>query len=109
MNILTGITNQIRINNDNKYKVTDEQIEKFAQRISELVIQGLEGKQKEWDDDFIKNIEVYTQDDEEQSLLTDLATYMTQLDFNLQQENYTKCDELKKKIIKVEKQLNKFK
>jgi len=86
-----------------------KQKEKFAQRISELVIQGLEGKQKEWDNDFIKNIEVYTQDDEEQSLLTDLATYMTQLDFNLQQENYTKCDELKKKIIKVEKQLNKFK
>jgi hypothetical protein len=104
LNTLTGITNQIRINNDNIYKMTDEQIEKFAQRISELVIQGLEG-----DDDFIKNIEVYTQDDEEQSLLTDLATYMTQLDFNLQQENYTKCDELKKKIIKVEKQLNKFK
>ena len=47
--------------------------------------------------------------DEEQRLLADLAKAMTELDYNLQQENYSKCDKLKKKIIKIENQLNKFK
>jgi len=47
--------------------------------------------------------------DEEQQLLADLAKAMTELDYNLQQEDYSKCDKLKKKIIKIENQLNKFK
>ncbi len=35
--------------------------------------------------------------DEEQQLLADLAKAMTELDYNLQQEDYSKCDKLKRK------------
>ena len=83
--------------------MTDKQIEQLALRVSQLVIDGLEGKQKEWDADFIQQI------DEEQSLLTDLAQAMTALDYNLKQENYPRCTELQATINKIETKLNKFK
>jgi hypothetical protein len=34
---------------------------------------------------------------------------MTQMDFNLKLEAYSKCEEIKRKIIKIENQLNKLK
>tara|TARA_R100000935_G_scaffold47_1_gene186 strand:+ start:1563 stop:1814 length:252 start_codon:yes stop_codon:yes gene_type:complete len=83
--------------------MTDKQIEQLALRVSQLVIDGLEGKQKEWDADFIQQI------DEEQSLLTDLAQAMTALDYNLKQENYPRCTELQATINEIETKLNKFK
>ena len=83
--------------------MTDKQIEQLALRVSQLVIDGLEGKQKEWDADFIQQI------DEEQSLLTDLAQAMTALDYNLKQENYPRCTELQATISEIETKLNKFK
>tara|TARA_R110001606_G_scaffold373467_1_gene530858 strand:- start:28 stop:270 length:243 start_codon:yes stop_codon:yes gene_type:complete len=80
--------------------MTDKQIEQMAMRIAQIVLEGLSELQFE---------ELVSPETEEQELLAELAALMTQLDFNLQLEAYSKCEEIKKKIIKTEKQLNKFK
>ncbi len=77
--------------------MTNNEIEKLAQRVSELVLEGI-----------LKGTVVTTQEDE-QGLLTQLAQAMTALDYNLQEENYDKCAELKELILEIENKLNKFK
>lgn len=77
--------------------MTNNEIEKIAQRVSELVLEGI-----------LKGGIVTTEEDE-QGLLTQLAQAMTQLEYNLQEENYDKCAELKEIILQIENKLNKFK
>ena len=86
--------------------MTDRQIEQMAIRVADIVIQALEDKQHEWDKALVADLH---EQNTEQQLLAELATAMTQLDFNLNNENYDKCAELKKQILKIENQLNKFK
>ena len=81
--------------------MTNDEIERVSQRVADLVLDGiLQSADGVWHE----NSEA-----EEQSLLTQLATAMTELDYNLQEENYSKCDKLKKKILQLENKLNKFK
>jgi hypothetical protein len=80
--------------------MTDKQIEQLAIRISQLVLDGLSELEYQ---------ESIPQISQEEELLAQLATLMTQLDFNLKLEAYTKCEEIKRKIIKIENKLNKFK
>ncbi len=80
--------------------MTNKQIEKIAQRVAELVLNGiLEGA-------VITNT---FNEDQEQDLLAELAQAMTSLDYNLQKENYEKCKQLQDKIKIIENKLNKFK
>jgi hypothetical protein len=78
--------------------MTDEQIEQLAQRVAKLIINSLH-------EGLVLDIQEQTEED----LLAELATLMTQMDFNLKLEAYTKCEEIKRKIIKIENQLNKYK
>ena len=80
--------------------MNENEIEKLAKRIAKLVLEGLSEIQFE---------ELVSPETEEQELLAELATVMTQLDYNLQLEDYNKCEQLKRKIIKIENKLNKFK
>ena len=105
MIIQTGITNITRTKLDNIH-MTDRQIEQMAIRVADIVIQALEDKQQEWDKALVADLQ---SQNTEQQLLAQLATAMTQLDFALSNEDYTKCAELKKQILKIENQLNKFK
>ena len=105
MIIQTGITNIIRNNIDNIY-MTDRQIEQIAIRVADIVIQALEDKQQEWDKALVADLH---EQNTEQQLLAQLASFMTQLDFSLSAEDYTKCAELQKQIIIIENQLNKYK
>ena len=105
MSIQTGITNIIRTKLDNIH-MTDRQIEQMAIRVADIVIQALEDKQQEWDKALVADLQ---SQNTEQQLLAQLATAMTQLDFALSNEDYTQCAELKKQILKIENQLNKFK
>ena len=105
MIIQTGITNIIRTKLDNIH-MTDRQIEQMAIRVADIVIQALEDKQQEWDKALVADLQ---SQNTEQQLLAQLATAMTQLDFALSNEDYTQCAELKKQILKIENQLNKFK
>lgn len=80
--------------------MTENEIEKLAQRVAKLVLDGLSELDFE---------ELVSPETDEQQLLAELATLMTQLDYNLQREAYTKCEELKRKIIKIENKLNNYK
>ena len=87
--------------------MSDNDIEKLARRVAELVVEALaeghssESNPEEW---------IFTlDDDEEQTLLAELAQLMTALDYNLKKEDYKKCEQIKIDIIKVENKLNKFK
>tara|TARA_R100000541_G_C1829304_1_gene73812 strand:+ start:232 stop:474 length:243 start_codon:yes stop_codon:yes gene_type:complete len=80
--------------------MTDKQIEQLAIRVSQLVLDGLSELEYQ---------EEIPQVSQEEELLAELATLMTQLDFNLKLEAYTKCEEIKRKIIKVENKLNNYK
>ena len=78
--------------------MTDEQINKLADKVAKLIINNLH-----------EGLILDMKDETEEELLSELAVLMTQLDFNLQLEAYTKCEEIKRKIIKIENQLNKYK
>ena len=105
MSIQTGITNIIRTKLDNIH-MTDRQSEQMAIRVADIVIQALEDKQHEWDKALVADLH---EQNTEQQLLAQLATAMTQLDFALSNEDYVQCAELKKQILKIENQLNKYK
>ena len=92
--------------------MTNQQIEYLSQKVAELVIAALEDKQKEWDTELVqelKSFEAPVHVTAEEKLLTELAEAMTALDYNLKQENYPRCAELKATILHLEQQLNKFK
>lgn len=80
--------------------MTEKQIEQLAIRVAQLVLEGLSELEFQ---------EAIPQISQEEELLAQLATLMTQLDFNLKLEAYTKCDEIKRKIIKIENKLNNYK
>jgi len=86
--------------------MTDRQIEQIAIRVADIVIQALEDKQQEWDKALVADLH---EQNTEQQLLAQLASFMTQLDFSLSAEDYVRCAELQKQIIIIENQLNKYK
>ena len=80
--------------------MTEKEIEQIARRVAELVLTEL-----------FYHADTFTipvQTTEEQ-LLAELASAMTQLDFELQRENYEKCKKLKEKIEIIENKLKRFK
>ena len=79
--------------------MTNNEINKIAERVAELVLAGI----------LQSDLIPFEDDQEEQDLLAELAQAMTQLDYNLKKENYRKCKELQDKIKKIENKLNKFK
>jgi hypothetical protein len=97
-------TQKIQMKSDNIY-MTDEEIEKLAKLIAKLVIENMPEMKIEIVDD--EQDWKFTLDDEEEeiSLLTQLAKAMTELDFNLKNENYLKCQELQDQIKSIEKKL----
>ena len=80
--------------------MTNKEIEKIAQRVAELVVNELMYH--------VDTFSIPVQTNEE-NLLAELASAMTQLDFELQRENYEKCKELQDKIKIIEKKLKNFK
>ena len=77
--------------------MTENEIEKLAQRIAKLIInnlhEGLISGMNEWDPD------------EEEDLLAELAKCMTLLDKYLKAEQYEKCEVMKNKIKTIENKL----
>jgi len=80
--------------------MTDDAINKIAQRVSELVLEGIIQSEL---------VSLEDEETEEQLLLTQLAQAMTELDFNLKKENYSQCERIKNRIAVIENKLNKFK
>ena len=77
--------------------MTENEIEKLAQRIAKLIInnlhEGLISGMNEWEPD------------EEEDLLAELAKCMTLLDKYLKAEEYEKCEVIKNKIKTIEQKL----
>ena len=81
--------------------MTDKELNKLADFISKRIIKEM--------NKMFQFSEHDPEEAEEQKLLAELATAMTELDYNLEKENYDQCERLKNKIYVIEKQLNKFK
>ena len=77
--------------------MTENEIEKLAQRIAKLIINnlhiGLIGGMNEWEPD------------EEEDLLAELAKCITLMDKYLKAEQYEKCEIMKNKIKLIEQKL----
>ena len=88
--------------------MTHDEIEHISRRVSQLVLEALDAKQREWDKELIKDLKDVNHNPEEK-LLSDLAQAMTALDYNLKQENYSRCSQLQDEIKDIEKQLKNLK
>jgi protein-arginine kinase activator protein McsA len=78
--------------------MTDEQIEKLAQRIASILYNKAHA-------DLTFEI---PDEDEEQVLLAEMSKLMTLLDAYLKKEEYDKCAIIQEKIKIIEKKLNKL-
>jgi protein-arginine kinase activator protein McsA len=78
--------------------MTDKDIEKIAQRVAQILHERAHA-----DLSFIPPYE-----DEEQTLLAELAKLMTLLSSYLEQEEYQKCAVIQNKIKRIENKLNKL-
>ena len=78
--------------------MTDEQIEKLAQRIASILYNKAHA-------DLTFEI---PNEDEEQVLLAEMSKLMTLLDAYLKKEEYDKCAIIQEKIKIIEKKLNKL-
>ena len=78
--------------------MTDKDIEKIAQRVAQILYERAHA-----DLSFIPSDE-----DEEQTLLAELAKLMTLLSSYLEQEEYQKCAVIQNKIKRIENKLNKL-
>jgi hypothetical protein len=74
--------------------MTDEQIEKLAQRVAKIILDQLH-------DGLLLDM----QPDEEEELLAELARCMTLMSKYLMEEKYEQCELLKKKIKTIETKL----
>ncbi len=81
--------------------MTDENIEKIAQRVAELLY---EKAQKNYE---FTSFEV-PKEDQEQILLAELARLMTLLSSYLEREEYDKCAIIQNKIKIIENKINKL-
>jgi protein-arginine kinase activator protein McsA len=94
--------------------MTDEEIEKLAIRVADLVFIGLLEKQKEWDQQFTNDVnEMFgagysVMQDEEQLLLAELARLMTLLTSYEENEQYEKAAIVNNKIRMIQNKLSKL-
>lgn len=93
-------TNKIQNSIDNIY-MNDEDIEKIASRVAELLYQKA---QENVDNDSFK----IPKEDQEQMLLAELARLMTLLSSYLEREEYDKCAILQNKIKIIENKIERL-
>ena len=77
--------------------MTDEQIEQLAQRVARIILNELH-----------EGLLLDVQPNDEEELLAELARCMTLLAKYLSEEQYEKCELLKKKIKTIEQKLKKL-
>jgi hypothetical protein len=77
--------------------MTDEQIEQLAQRVARIILHELH-----------QGLLLDVQPDDEEELLAELARCMTLMSKYLAEEQYEKCELLKKKIKTIEQKLKKL-
>ncbi len=96
--------------------MTEDQMEKLAVRVAELVMQGLIDKQKEWDQQFTNDLNELTQDgfgnarlvNEEELILAEIARLMTLLSSYEENEQYEKAAIIHNKLKILENKLKRL-
>ncbi len=92
--------------------MTEDEIEKLAERVADLVMAALIEKQKEWDQQFTNDVSQMfgagweVGHDEEQLLLAELARLMTLLSQYEESEQYEKAAIVNNKIRMVQNKLS---
>ena len=92
--------------------MTEDEIEKLAERVADLVMTALIEKQKEWDQQFTNDVNQMfgngynAVQDEEQLLLAELARLMTLLSQYEESEQYEKAAIVNNKIRMVQNKLS---
>lgn len=88
--------------------MTNDEINKLANKVADIVIQALEDKQTQWDNTLVANLQEFVPrvQESESQLLAELAKCMTMLDYELKNENYKECQVLQDKIKLIETKLN---
>lgn len=94
--------------------MTEDEIEKLAERVADLVMIGLIEKQREWDQQFTTDVNQMfgagynVMQDEEQLLLAELARLMTLLSQYEEREQYEKAAIVQNKIQRIQNKLSKL-
>ena len=94
--------------------MSEDEIEKLAVMVADLVMVGLIEKQKEWDQQFTSDVnEMFTGTNaelvnEEELLLAELARLMTLLSGYIEKEQYEKAAIIQNKIKYIENKINRL-
>ena len=96
--------------------MTKEELEDLANRIADLVLEGLIEKQKEWDQQFTTDLNELTQDgfgnarlvNEEELILAEIARLMTLLSSYDENEQYEKAAIIHNKLKILENKLKRL-
>lgn len=94
--------------------MTEDEIEQLAERVADLVLDGLIKKQQEWDQQFTADVEkmfggsYHIMQDQEQLLLAELARLMTLLSQYEEKQEYEKCSIVQNKIRIIQNKLSKL-
>lgn len=89
--------------------MTEEQQEKFAEKVANKIIEAMEEKQAEFDEEFARSIEIqngsYRIISKQESLENKLGALREELAEYLQDEEYSKAEKTSKEIDKIVKKL----
>ncbi len=94
--------------------MTKDELDYLAERVADLVLEGLIKKQQEWDQQFTSDVEQMfgagydVMQDEEQLLLAELARLMTLLSQYEEREQYEKAAIVQNKIQRIQNKLSKL-
>ena len=93
--------------------MTEKELNKFADKVAERVLSALEDKQKEWDNEFIEdlnndpNIETEILNDKE-LLQMQLVELQQKLDYYAENELYDMAAKVRNKITELEHRISKL-
>jgi len=96
--------------------MNEKELEKLANRVAELVLEGLIEKQKEWDQQFTTDLNELAQDgfgnarlvNEEELILAEIARLMTLLSSYEENEQYEKAAIIHNKLKILENKLKRL-
>jgi len=93
--------------------MTEKELNKFADKVAERVLSALEDKQKEWDNEFIENLNndpnIETEVlDEKELLQMQLVELQQKLDYYAENELYDTAAKIRNKITELEHRISKL-
>ncbi|MHC5121127.1 MAG: hypothetical protein ACYSO7_06385 [Planctomycetota bacterium] len=94
--------------------MTEKDLNKFAKKVADEVIDALEKKQKQWDDELIEelesdpNVDKVVKLSDKQFLQQQLVDLQGQLDTAIEEEDYTAANKIQHKIVDIKVKISKL-